>query len=349
MRLILVLFVVAISTHALGNGLIQTKIKRLENTGLYENIDTKPIAEGVVSYEPRFGLFTNAVQKRRFISLPEGSTIVAKDLELWQFPNGTKIWKEFSIKRGSKIILLETRYIEKDGGNWKFGTYVWNDRQDKAELWNNEGSSAEISMNLPGQPKQTHAVPSFHQCISCHDQKSSAHGIKSGEPVLGFTSFQLPKEFIEDLYDNGRLSGDVIPWQRHRTFAANENERDVIGYLHANCGHCHNQRRVNMVPRSTENLFRLNYDLETHSNRANMHLIQQIGRNVVDRNGDIPGVDESTRLISPGNPEKSMIYLRMSHRNPPFQMPLLGVSKPDEAFINGPLKRWIDQLTPLQN
>jgi hypothetical protein len=346
MRLILILLPLLLAYEALALEYGQTNIRTLEGTGLYKNFRGQVISDDVRPYEPRFGLFSNVMQKRRFVFLPEGQPIVAMDLELWRYPNGTKIWKEFSVQLGADSIPIETRYMEKQDGAWRFGTYVWNAAGDNADLWNNESGSLPIDIDLPGMSGVSHAVPSYSQCVLCHDQESRSTSFKSGEPVLGFTSFQLPRAFIEGLYASQTLSGPTIPWQRHRTFAVDENERDVIGYLHANCGHCHNQRRTTMIPGAADDFLRLNYSLETHSNRNAMHVIQQIGRPVVNRNVGLPNVDASTRVIAPGDIDKSMIYLRMKRTQGVFKMPLLGINEADHDFIDGLFRRWVQRLTP---
>jgi hypothetical protein len=325
-----------------------TSIRGLEATGLYKDFRSKVVADEVRAYEPRFELFSDGIRKRRFIFLPQGQAIVAIDLELWSYPNGTKIWKEFSLQRGSDLIPIETRYMEKQDGIWRFGTYVWSASQDSADLWGSESGTLPINVEIPGANGVSHSVPSFGQCVLCHDQGSKSPAVKSGEPLLGFTSFQLPRTFIEGLYSNQTLVGALIPWQRHRTYALDTEERDVIGYLHANCGHCHNQRRTNLIPAAPDDHFRLNYSIETHSNRNAMHLIQQIGRPIVNRDIGLPNVDASTRLISPGHVDKSMIYLRMKHTEGIYRMPLLGISGSDDAFINGPLRRWIQRLSTVE-
>ena len=56
--------------------------------------------------------------------LPPGSTIDATVLDAWEFPVGTKFWKEFAFN-GRKV---ETRFLWRasDSG-WVFASYVWNE------------------------------------------------------------------------------------------------------------------------------------------------------------------------------------------------------------------------------
>jgi hypothetical protein len=67
------------------------------------------LSPDVSPYAPSTPLWADGASKRRFIYLPPGTTIDSRDPDHWLFPNGTKIWKEFS-RDGRK---LETRYLEK--------------------------------------------------------------------------------------------------------------------------------------------------------------------------------------------------------------------------------------------
>ena len=79
-------------------------------------------------------------------------------------------------------------------------------------------------------------MPSAADCGGCHGGRKSH--------VLGFSAVQLAKPglplALDDLVSEGRLtrapaSLPAIP--------GNEVERAALGYLHANCGHCHNSAR----------------------------------------------------------------------------------------------------------
>jgi hypothetical protein len=68
----------------------------LSCTGLYADIATKTLAQGVRSYQPAVPLWSDGAQKARWIELPPGTQIDASDPSEWTFPVGTKVWKEFS-------------------------------------------------------------------------------------------------------------------------------------------------------------------------------------------------------------------------------------------------------------
>jgi len=75
-----------------------------------------------------------------------------------------------------------------------------------------------------------HDVPSQRTCAECHD----------GEPgrALGFSTVQLSCASPLSVAVPG--TGESTTAVLSRLIAAAE--RDALGYLHANCGHCHNPR-----------------------------------------------------------------------------------------------------------
>ena len=323
------------------NDFTMADLTKLSETGLYQNITMDTIAANIKTYAPRFELYSDNLQKIRSISLPARSQIVPQNLELWDYPVGTKIWKEFATLTNGVKKKIETRLLEKSESTWKVATYIWNSEQTEATRWGGENGTVPIT--IPLSESNRHTVPSYSQCTLCHNQKSQTTAHPSGEPVLGFTAFQLSRESIEELVTSGVLQQPAIPWQRHRTFAVNTLERDVIGYLHANCGHCHNPRRPDMVPGLGNPNFTLNYNLESHNSRANTNLIRQFGKGVASQgDGEFPA---DAKLLVPGNPNRSMIFLRMNTASIRHRMPLVGIEDMDQTFITTRLTPWIQRLS----
>jgi len=85
--------------------------QRLSKTGLFSDISSGTIADGVSAYRPQFQLWSDGAEKRRWIALPPCTTIDTSDMDDWEFPSGTKVWKEFGIA-GKRI---ETRLLIKQG------------------------------------------------------------------------------------------------------------------------------------------------------------------------------------------------------------------------------------------
>ena len=143
----------------------------LSETGLYMAGSTSTLAPGVVAYEPRYVLWSDGAEKKRYLYLPPGAQIDTSDMDRWTFPVGTKVWKEFS--RGGKR--LETRLL------WKNGETGW---FQMAFVWNADGSDALAAprgaQNVGGT---AHDVPARNRCSDCHDGSS--------DKLLGISAIQL--------------------------------------------------------------------------------------------------------------------------------------------------------------
>ncbi len=102
--------------------------ERLTDTGLFVADSLDAVRTGVQSFTPQYPLWSDGATKRRWISLPPGGAIDGSRPAAWDFPVGTKFWKEFSVA-GRRV---ETRLIERlaDGG-WRFAAYVWNENRRK--------------------------------------------------------------------------------------------------------------------------------------------------------------------------------------------------------------------------
>src|SRR5688572_24193543 len=92
-----------------GSGDSDAGPRRLSQTALYRDIADKEVSSSAQEFQPRYVLWSDGADKRRWIRLPAGKSIDTSDLDHWKFPVGTQFYKEFSA--GGKR--LETRLIEK--------------------------------------------------------------------------------------------------------------------------------------------------------------------------------------------------------------------------------------------
>ena len=95
----------------------------LIETGLYEAGRPGVVDGRNQTFSPQYPLWSDGASKRRWILLPAGTTIDATDAYEWDFPVGTKLWKEFAFG-GRKV---ETRFLWKTSATeWAFASYAWN-------------------------------------------------------------------------------------------------------------------------------------------------------------------------------------------------------------------------------
>ncbi|MDM7915125.1 MAG: hypothetical protein QUU85_07645 [Candidatus Eisenbacteria bacterium] len=118
---------------------------RLADTGLYSDPATRTVAQENIPYEPQYPLWSDGAVKRRWVHIPPGTHIDASDPDHWQFPIGTRFWKEFSFD-GRPV---ETRFITRgDNGEWMYFAYRWNAEGTDAVLAPEQGIRSVVGLSL---------------------------------------------------------------------------------------------------------------------------------------------------------------------------------------------------------
>ena len=308
--------------------------ERLRDTGLFEPGSTTMVAAGNLAYSPQYPLWSDGAHKRRWLRLPAGTAIDAARADAWQFPAGTRLWKEFGYERP-----VETRFIERlADGSWRYATYVWNAEGTDAVLASPAGTTATVS----SAPGGRYEIPGEADCRACHE------GTRI--PVLGVSALQLSPDRdplaphaetpsgaqvnLNDLVALGLVVNlpaallDTPP----RIAAATPVARAALGYLHANCGHCHNDGGE---------LASLELALaqQTAMDAAS---VQKTLRSTVGESGRYraTGAAATAKRIVPGERESSVLWLRMKTRNPLMQMPPLG-TRTEDAEAVALIGQWI--------
>lgn len=291
----------------------------LSETGLYAE-DGASLGPGVQLFEPRFPLWTDGADKRRWIALPPGAIIDTSDPDRWDFPPGTRLWKEFT----RDDVPVETRLLERrPDGSWWMIAYQWNDEQTDAE------ARPDGVQNASGTD---HDIPSEEDCRTCH--------IQSDARVLGFGAFQLAHDgdglTLAQLIGEGRLSE---PPESIPELPGTATEQMLLGNLHANCGHCHQ-------PGSRVGLrtgLQLWLPFAEYDGVEDTPFYQTTVSENVSLPADSP--DGTPVHIVPGSPETSALFLRLSSRGTEYQMPPLGTELPDPELVDA-LEAWITALEP---
>lgn len=313
----------------------------LSETGLYLDGASGTVHPQAFPFTPQYPLWSDGTTKRRWLRLPPGAKIDARDADAWKFPPGTRLWKEFSYGRP-----IETRFIERlADGSWRYSTYVWNEQGTDATLAPENGIA---TLPAPSAPAGKYRILAQADCRACHEA--------ANVPVLGFSALQLspdrdPKAAnalpmspgdvdLPRLVSNGDVINLSLDLLQHppRIAARSPVERAALGYLHGNCGHCHS--RADSGP-----LVPVNLVLEqTVAGRNNAS--SDVLATLVDAQGRyrMPGAQA---LVASGRPEQSTVVLRIKTRNPMARMPPLGTSVPDPQGI-ALLEKWIRELPPKQ-
>lgn len=315
--------------------------ERLSETGLYVS-GTLTVDPANRSFAPQYPLWSDGLRKSRWVRLPAGQRIDASDVDDWVFPVGTRFWKEFE-HNGRKV---ETRMLWRSSADrWSYATYTWNDAQTDATLASPRGVPGIVEV----APGKRHSVPSETDCVACHEN--------GGTPILGFTALQLSSDRDPGAPNADPLRPGMLTLERlldeqllapaHPDLAAGSpripgdpRTRAALGYMTANCGHCHNER-------STVATVRFPLRLPAYASERQVNAIVEALLTRTTK-WDLPHTAPgTTTLLAPGAPELSALFVRMRSRRPSSQMPPLGTVLPDREALDL-VSAWIADLSRAQ-
>jgi len=303
---------------------------KLSETGLCIDAACTQITAGIHEYAPQYPLYSDGATKRRWLYLPPGTTIDTSNMNHWKFPVGTKLWKEFT--RGTTRV--ETRFITKlladdaAPGAWFYASFEWNSTQTDTTL-------ASPGAGVPDANGTQHDIPSRANCRRCHE----------GVPgrVLGFQAISLDYAAptgnldLADTIGMNLLSapptapsaGPYFPFP----VAATTVDTAAFGYLHANCGGCHNPESPGFG----------HTPLDLRLDVTKLGTVQAVPAyaTTVDINGSVGGL--LGKIVDTQITDDSVMLIRMNAPAFPPKMPEIGteIVDPDGQLT---LRAWIDSL-----
>jgi len=276
---------------------------RLSETGLFTRAGGASTSDRVRAYQPAFALWSDGTSKRRWIELPPSTQIDTSDPDDWRFPLGTRFYKEFA-RDGHRI---ETRVLFKWGpadGDWSAAAYVWLEDQSDAII----APDGARDVDAGG-----YDVPSAAECDACHGGRRSY--------VLGFSALQLgASDGASPSLQAREQAGEPSTAPGVPGPSSDQTERRALGYLHANCGHCHNARRPRRAgPRC--------YDPERT-------LDLSLPLAALERPGSAPVYASAVpEWITPGDPDRSRLFELMARRGARLHMPPLASERIDAEGV----------------
>jgi hypothetical protein len=308
--------------------LVDTPPATLDQTGLYTSPNAAPddIAPYVYEFTPRYPLWSDGATKRRFMYLPKCTQIDTSDMNHWKFPVGTRFWKEFTFEVGSSPVRVETRFIHHYGpgdSDWLFVAYQWDPSVSSATA----GNTAPVPNGVVNANGTQHDIPTQSQCLQCHSHLP--------EHILGFSAFELtsnPGSVTIGLLSQEQLI--TVPAPNGFDPPGSSVQQDGLGYLHANCGVCHNAYfSVTDDPAPQMRLLVEQTTLESTDTYTTLV-------NVPVYNDAFAGMSR----VVPGDPADSEIIVRMSQRGS-LQMPPIATEVVDTDGV-AKISAFIDSLTP---
>lgn len=336
---------------------------RLSETGFFENTAEHRIAPGVIPFSVNAPRWADGAAVERFAAIPGTGAIRKTEYahrvpgvmlsRTTDFPADSVFFETFSLptdeKQPAAQRRIETQVLHFNGRTWTAYTYEWNDAQTDAVLVDRDGKSRVLTIADVGAPggrrQQTWHYPSRTDCLRCHSMWT--------ETLLGFTIPQLNRDHdfggvrdnqirtfrhigvLEDVPNHGVSAAAAAsfvpkpPEQLPRLVDPFDSTVDLSlrgrSYLHANCAHCH------MNGGGGSSFVHLDYRLS---------LAELRGIGVRPLQGTL-GVHDA-RIIAPGDPFRSMLYLRMAKLGS-GHMPHLGSSVIDRRGLEL-IHDWVAQL-----
>jgi uncharacterized repeat protein (TIGR03806 family) len=301
--------------------------ENLSATGCADPNDPKKAAAGMIPYDINSPLWSDGATKHRWFALPNGETISIGENGDWDFPIGSVLRKDFYLD--DKII--ETRlFAHHSDGGWAGYSYEWNDTQTEATLL------PDGKLKMVGN--QQWLYPSNADCLLCHT-------IAAGR-TLGPETAQMNRTYFYDATERSAnqlatynkiglfsqpltdkpetLSALAMPQDENANIASR-----ARAYLHINCSNCH---RPGGSGRGAAD-FRYQVDFKE------MNICNQS-----PETGDL-GVSDA-RLLVPGDPDNSLISLRMKDLGD-SRMPPLGTSVADSTGV-AVIDAWISSISDCQ-
>ncbi len=295
----------------------------------------------VLPYEPISQLFTDYAHKKRFVWMPKGTKATYNgDGNVLELPVGAAIIKNFYYENtlpSNATRIIETRIMIRKQNGWIFAEYVWNDEQTEAFL-NMDGGFTSVSWTEESGIKtvSNYRIPSEAQCLTCHkfDEKAIPIGIKPQSLNKDFAfSSGMKNQFakwIEVGYLENNLPSTIETTVNYKD-ETQPLELRVRSYLDMNCAHCHRDNsHCDYRP--------MRFAFNETTNRTNLGVC-------VDTQDMADFPSALSRIVTPGNPNRSMMFYRLDTDNESYMMPLIGRSVIHEEGKEL-IRQWIESLSP---
>lgn len=301
----------------------------LSETGCFaftRNGDPKPLP-GVYPYETAQFFWSDGAIKERLLALPDNTTVDTSDTDSWELPPGSVTIKHFYLNE----TIFETRFfVRYDEGGYGGYTYQWDKDLNDATLVPVEGRSVTIG-------EQQWDYPSRADCLRCHTEQagyslaleSRQLSVQSQFDGEGATN-QLEVFESIDIIDNVEsVSADPFPTRAELSDTGISLDKRARSYIHVNCASCH---------RGEGTAGRANWDARFALSIEDMRLCGELPFEEVSL-----ASDSEERLIAPGSPGKSTLWLRAIDRGSSISMPPLASHIIDAVGVEL-LQEWIEGM-----
>jgi hypothetical protein len=237
----------------------------IKETGLFPAApDLSVHPASMHEYVPDPPLWSDGMEKQRFLLLPPGKKVDTANPKVWVFPIGTTFVKTFFDDGGAggKPRAIETRLIRREKGKGELFEYAY-----YLYRWSMDGADARLVVddmmgdpNLEAQAMVTvkhtdsdgkaltvnggmpfaHTLPSREECGGCHDENGMV-----AQNFIGFDAARLSGKFaptstrtqLEDLDAAGVFTARPAP--PPPIVDPNPTLQRIKRFVFGNCVHCH--------------------------------------------------------------------------------------------------------------
>lgn len=346
---------IPVPTSPVTVDLTQVPYQKLSDYHFFEGDMKNQIPSlNVIPYKPASSLFSDYAHKKRFIWMPIGlKGTYNGDGNILELPVGAALIKTFyydNVQPNNNTRIIETRIMIRKSTGWIFANYVWNAEQTEAFLDLN-GSNTTISWKDDNNVIQTanYRIPSEVQCITCHKKKEIignveqvVHipiGIKPQNLNFNYTYGNVSQNQLTKWIEQGYLDNNfTLPTEANTTIDYNDTSKSLHlrarSYVDINCAHCHTEgRHCDYRP--------MRYSF-TETGSANGLANMGVCVNTQDMQNFPPAL---SKIVAPGNINRSMMYYRLNTDNETYRMPLHGRTMIHQEGITL-MEQWINSLTP---
>lgn len=300
------------------------RYERLDQTCLplaLEKIAKTGALDNFFEHDPKYPLYSDGAEKRRWVYLPPGTQVNTSNPDKWIYPKGTIVFKEFGIDGQ----VVETRMIEKmnDGegfDSWRFSLFAAKvDGSPATRITQNILANAgDADAYIAGVVQARYKIGNPAQCIECH---SGPRDVVQGFSYLQVSN-QSDKIKLSDLLSRNLLSHP--PMSEHEIQGGMTSSK-AIGYIQSNCASCHHGGLGALAPGR--------FVYESDKSLYDQPILQ-----FARLRSTMP---DPRKFLVAGDPENSRVFSRMDA----MEMPRIPLVQKDTLGVDT-IREWVLQIDP---
>jgi len=231
----------------------------------------------------------------------------------------------------------ETRYIVKVGpGNtstdWFYVAYQWNATND---------DTIAVPAGVVNANGTAHHIPAQYECRGCHENFKPTRILGFGAIQLDYADATAGELDLDHVIAASLLTaappGTTSPHYPLPTDPNSAMATAALGYMHANCRHCHNPSSDVYISNGVHMVLRLETTSLSTAAATNAYMT------AVNQDALISLGNGNTKIVQPTDPDHSILINRFESPNSAMWMPALGHKTMDPPG-DATLRDWITHV-----